>query len=336
MKTELLERLACPADKGERSDATCGGDLIVQAAEERAGVVQSGSLRCVTCGAEYPILRGIPRFVPSANYASNFGFQWTKFARTQLDSVNGTTISRDRFVAQSGWAPEEMRHWTVLDGGCGSGRFAEIALSFGATVVALDYSSAIDALVGNFPDHPRLHAVQGNLLRLPFKPRSFDAAYSFGVLQHTPDAQGALRQIVSRLRPGGRLAVDIYRGGVTYWSHPRAWLRPITSRMKPESLFPIVERAAPPLLGVSRALGRLPGVGRFLQRLVPVANYTGRLPLNDAQLRDWAVLDTFDWLSPRYDSPQTPPVLERWLRDAGLVDVETCDPVMVTGRGRKV
>ena len=38
----------------------------------------------------------------------------------------------------------------------------------------------------------------------------------------------------------------------------------------------------------------------------PVANYEGMYGLDDRQLREWAVLDTFDMLSPQYDQPQTP------------------------------
>ena len=34
--------------------------------------------------------------------------------------------------------------------GCGSGRFTDVAIEMGATVIALDYSSAIDAAKANF------------------------------------------------------------------------------------------------------------------------------------------------------------------------------------------
>jgi hypothetical protein len=86
---------------------------------------------------------------------------------------------------------------------------------------------------------------------------------------------------------------------------------------------------------MSTAAGRVPGLGRVLQRAIPVANYTGRLSLSSEQLREWAVLDTFDWLSAAYDQPQTPEALTRWYREAGLVDVEICQPVMLTARGRR-
>jgi len=54
--------------------------------------------------------------------------------------------------------------------------------------------------------------------RLPFCPDSFDAVYSFGVLHHTPDTQGAVDEIRRVLRPGGTAIVSLYhRHSAFYW-----------------------------------------------------------------------------------------------------------------------
>lgn len=74
--------------------------------------------------------------------------------------------------------------------------------------------------------------------------------------------------------------------------------------MEPQRLFAALERWVPALLAVSRALGRVPGIGRYLRRLVPVANYEGVFPLNETQIREWALLDTFDWLAPATTRPR--------------------------------
>jgi uncharacterized protein YbaR (Trm112 family) len=113
----------------------------------RSGLVQpdESSLRCTACGESYVVRDGIPRFVPAENYASNFGLQWNLFRQTQLDSFSGQPISRRRFLSYTGWTEAELRGALVLDVGCGAGRFTEVALSLGARVVALDYSSAVDA-----------------------------------------------------------------------------------------------------------------------------------------------------------------------------------------------
>ena len=45
---------------------------------------------------------------------------------------------------------------------------------------------------------------------LPFEDASFDVAYSWGVIHHTPDTPRAASEIVRVLRPGGRLCAMVY------------------------------------------------------------------------------------------------------------------------------
>ena len=51
------------------------------------------------------VVKGIPRFVNSDEYASSFGLQWNFFRRTQLDSFTGLSISRDRLTRSDGGLP---------------------------------------------------------------------------------------------------------------------------------------------------------------------------------------------------------------------------------------
>lgn len=326
MTPDVLELLRCPA---------CHASLELAGAPDATGHVQRGTLTCAGCGAAYPIAGAVPRFVPAENYSSTFGFQWNEFRRTQLDSHSGLAISRDRFFRQSRWDPADLAGRTVLDVGCGAGRFTEIALGAGARVVSMDYSGAVDACWANFAPHPRLTVVQADIYRLPFRPAQFDFVYCFGVLQHTPDVKQAFLSLAEPLRPGGRIAVDLYprlRANVLW---PKYWLRPLTRRVPPARLFPAVRRMVAMLLPVSRAVGRIPGVGRRLRYAIPVANYEGVLPLSPEQVEQWALLDTFDMLAPRYDRPQTPATLESWFREAGYEAIEVYRDGLVIGRGRK-
>ena len=100
-------------------------------------------------------------------------------------------------------------------------------------------------------------------------------------------------------------------------------------------LFQILKRLVPKMFKLSCMSGRVPVLGPVLKRMVPVANYSGILPLTEGQLLDWALLDTFDWLSPKYDKPQTAATLERWLYEAGLKDVEVERVGVLVGRGRR-
>src|SRR4051794_40602508 len=115
MKRKLLKLLACPA---------CKGSLVADSSDDP---ILSGGLRCTGCSTAYPIVNGIPRFVPVDNYAASFGFQWNEFRREQIDSFNGTTLSADRFWSETGWAAKHLKGKWVLDVGCGAGRFLDAA-----------------------------------------------------------------------------------------------------------------------------------------------------------------------------------------------------------------
>lgn len=318
MRHQLLDLLRCPR---------CRGPLRLGEA--------GGRLDCTTCAAAYPVVRGVPRFVPAAHYAGNFGLQWNRFRRTQLDSHSGQPISRDRFLRATGWDGAALRGKRVLDAGCGAGRFAEVALALGAEVVALDCSTAVDACRANLGHHGRIDVVQGDLYALPLRPRSFDFVYSLGVLQHTPDPARGLRALAEQVRAGGELVVDAYERRWQALFEPKYWLRPFTRRIPPERLLPLVARWVPRLLPLSDRLGRIPLAGRRLRRLVPVANYRDAYPLSEEQLVEWSVLDTFDWLAPAYDQPQAPAALRRVLIEAGLERIATCRAGHLVVKGRR-
>jgi SAM-dependent methyltransferase len=327
VKTELLELLRCP-NTGQRLHL-----------EERDGsslVIEDGWLVSEDGQQRYPVFKGVPRFVPQSNYADNFGMQWNHFRKTQLDSHSGLPISTDRFWQATGWQPEAMKDQWVLDAGCGAGRFAEVALLAGAKVVALDFSSAVDACYANLKHHSNLHVVQGDLYALPFAPETFPFVYSLGVLQHTPDVAKAFAALPPMMQRGGYLCADFYWKRLRTMLHAKYLFRPFTKRMAQPKFFQLLERWVPSLLAISQALGRAPLIGRGLQRIVPVADYTGRFPLSDQQLKEWALLDTFDMLAPTYDNPQTAATVRRWFEEAKLTNIEIGHWGHLVGRGRKL
>jgi SAM-dependent methyltransferase len=325
MNEGFLSRLRCP-QSGQLLKLQAATTEIVDACDFL--VSQDGRYR-------YPIRNGIPRCVPQSNYADNFGLQWNLFAKTQLDSHTGHPISSERFWKATDWTPADMQDKWVLDVGCGSGRFAEVALSTGAHVVALDYSSAIDACFENLKHYPRLYVVQGDIYALPFAPESFDYVYSLGVLQHTPDVAKAFASLPPVVAKGGRLCVDVYYKRIRSILHSKYLVRPITRRMSNDKLFRVLKRSVPTLLMFSNSLGLLPGLGVILKRFLPVANYSGIYPLSVAQLQEWALLDTFDMLSPKYDFPQSPRTIRGWMEKSGFSEVEILHATLLAARGRK-
>jgi SAM-dependent methyltransferase len=337
VRKEHLAYLACPA---------CQGELIVaDVRAEHEGRIEEGSLLCPACGKDYPIVRHVPRFVPAENYASGFGLQWTIHAKTQYDSYTGANISERRFFAETGW-PRDLKGHVMLEAGSGAGRFTEQATKTGAMVVSLDYSYAVDANYQSNGDKDNVLIVQGDIYHMPFRHDFFDNVVCIGVLQHTPDVKAAFMSLVRFLKPGGSLVVDLYpkgsglKGRLKDMLRTKYWVRPLTKRVPPERLYHWCERYVKTMWPLAKRINRVPRIGRYLNWALLIADYRGRLPLSEAQLLEWATLDTFDMLAPAYDNPQTVETVQQWFDEAGMVNVQVqygCEDVFKgpLGRGNK-
>ena len=249
-----------------------------------------------------PSSNGILRFVHDEDYAESFGAEWTWFPTTQL-----TGESRNVFFAKTGWSPGDLDGKTVLDAGCGMGRFAAVATECGARVVAVDLTRAVDAAARNLAGRETV-LLQADLMHLPIRPASFDLIYSIGVLHHTPNTRVAFERLVPLLKPGGQIAIWVYSGERRdRLSHLASDLyRRYTTRMEPERILRLARRI--------ESLGRLyrTRFGRYLYPLLPVSTH---------QRRDWRVLDTFDWYSPTFQHKHRWSEVESWFHEAGLTGV---------------
>jgi SAM-dependent methyltransferase len=109
----------------------------------------------------------------------------------------------------------------VLDVGCGQGTELNYLPPFGANVFGLDMSlvSLHRAAAGaNELGHSdSVHLSVANAECLPFPDACFDAVLSFGVLHHTPDTPGGVKELWRVLKPGGLALVMLYRTGNPKW-----------------------------------------------------------------------------------------------------------------------
>ena len=214
-----------------------------------------------------------------------------------------------------------MKNKLVLDVGCGSGRFTEIALKYGAKVVALDYSEAVDVAKDNLSKYKNSLYLQSDIYSLPFKEKKFDFIFCLGVLQHTPYVEKAFKSLPNLLKKGGKICVDYY------WKRPKTLLnskylfRPLTKRIDNEKLFKIIKFLFPFFYQISNLISLLP-YGIYLRRLLPVSNYNGIYNLSNKQHYEWALLDTYDMLAPAYDNPQTKKNIIKWMKDCSLKKIE--------------
>lgn len=308
MKHHALEFLVCP---------TCHGDLGLQVELEEGSEIMAGWLSCRPCARDYPIVRGVPRFVDQGLYASSFGYQWNRFREVQLDSRNGTRESERTLFETTGWSESDYRGRLVLDAGVGAGRFAEVVARHGGEVVGIDLTEAVDAAWANIGSHERVHIVQADIFSMPFRDARFDLAYSVGVLHHTPDTRAAFDRVAAKVGPDGGLAVFIYHG---YGPSNRFsdLYRRVTTRL-PTRLMLAAAWMAVPLYPLYRA----PLLGSVLRIVAPMSVH------HDAR---WRWLDTFDWYTPKFQWKHHYPEVFRWFKEAGFaVDAVFDEPIRMRG-----
>jgi SAM-dependent methyltransferase len=278
-------------------------------------------------GCRYEIVAGIPRFVPQANYARGFGLQWNTFRTTQLDSQTHTTISADRLRRIAGGNLRAFEGKTILEAGCGAGRFTEVLLACGAKVFAADLSTAVEANAANCGKFSDYFVCQADILQLPVRPESVDVVLCIGVVQHTPDPEATMAALCRYLRPGGVLLMDHY--GPDYAATAsRRGLRNMLLRASPGFALAFCRAlvtALWPLHRLTFELRTQPVLDKVRQwwlRLSPVVDYQDAYPqLGKKLLHDWAVLDTHDTLTDRYKHLRSASQILGHLRACGMDSV---------------
>ena len=139
MNLTLLPLLACPE---------CRTPLTLDRAGSSARV-ESGTLRCGG-GHPFPIVGGVPRFVQhelnadQARTRDSFGYEWTELYPAHGHTPPEWQAERDIFLEYTRTVPSDFKGKLVLDAGCGNGRYAKLANDWGARVVAVDISAAVE------------------------------------------------------------------------------------------------------------------------------------------------------------------------------------------------
>lgn len=272
-------------------------------------------------GRPVALRNGVLRFRGDDGYNESFALQWNRFKTNQIDAVNGTALSMKRF-AETGWKLDDLRGARVLEAGCGAGRFTRILAEASARLVSFDYSAAVDACRENNRQFENIVFMQCDIFAMPFRSGSFDYVFCHGVLQHTPDPKAAFMALAERVRPGGRISIDVYRkdGLIRPWKSKYLW-RPLTTRMPPEKLLRLLEWFIPKWLPIDTAIKRIPRIGNYLGSVIPCWNYhLTDLPADQKVV--WAIMDTFDALAPTYDIPVRIEDVRAWFEELGWTEIE--------------
>jgi SAM-dependent methyltransferase len=168
---------------------------------------------------------------------------------------------------------------------------------------------------------PNAHVVQADIFKLPFK-KSFDYAFSVGVLHHTPDPKKAFVSLASKVKKGGAISAWIYGAENNEWI--TRYVNPIrtgfTSKIGQPTLY---------------QLSKLPTIGVFLasKLIYRPLNKGAKSVANKLFYNDYLNhLGTFGWREQHnivFDHFVAPTAFyisreefENWWKEIGAKDVE--------------
>jgi SAM-dependent methyltransferase len=205
---------------------TCNGELA-------SG--DDSRLRCLSCGAEYDVIDGVPLLVPaelSAQHAHQrqyFDAEFREFERYQVDDWRRSF--NDRIFSALRLSPENGPYLDVGVGG--SGATVIEAARQGVESVGCDLSVEGVVRAARFAEaegvSDRTTFVVCEAEALPFEDATFGCASAVALFEHLDDDDLAAKELARVLRPGGRVWITVPHAYAkmppfvwpAYWWHDR-------------------------------------------------------------------------------------------------------------------
>jgi len=333
MRESLLRYLSCPQ---------CHSQFRLTVFSKDDDQVIEGLLRCARAQHLYPIVRSIPRIIAKAfeqerefstkhkdlisihhvgsptsdsqgveQTQKSFGRQWNTYRvqRAEEDSAY--------FRSKTGIEPLKLKGLMVLDAGCGSGRYTRIAGEAEATVIGVDFSSAVETALENTAHLPNVHIIQSDIFELPFQLQLFEFIYSIGVLHHTPNTKKALARLVPLLAHAGEISIWLYPRWPAPFELYNRLLRAVTTRLSLNTLHRLAVSVEP--VGVLKL--RLLTADRWWKRILGQLLRGLTIGVSYHPDREIRICDTFDWFSPPHQWHHTDDEVESWFREFGFFEI---------------
>lgn len=336
MRERFLDFLRCPE---------CKQSLELKVFDVSEQEISKGILHC-SKAHYYPIVRGIPRMLPSSlqDYWTEIEAKVPQSMRDLIDSQNLNQQSRNydtrtKANFSNEWDNHDIggRTWTMeltdrikwfflepiqipqeqlqgkimLDAGCGNGSQSVAYSEFGLEVVAIDLSTGLEKGYAYRQKHPKanpekVHFVQGDLQNPPLAANSFDIIHSAGVLHHTPNTEFTFRALRPLLKEGGTFYIWLYKYENVVTPIVNS-MRLVTTRIPAPLFAKIADVTSVPFIGFCWAVDKL-GIRKY------------ELPnLREAKI---AVHDVFGAPYAHYHSFQE---VSDWFNSVGITEMWACN-----------
>jgi glycosyltransferase involved in cell wall biosynthesis/ubiquinone/menaquinone biosynthesis C-methylase UbiE len=180
-----------------------------------------------------PVAAGKPQIATGDSYKDEVQKQWNNDAAGShyvKDASPNTLewfkeVEAYRYGQYAPWMHDvmEFAHQSgkeLLELGGGIGTDLSQFAANGARTTDLDLSAGHLALA---KENFKLRGLPGTFIHhdaetLPFPDNTFDVVYSNGVIHHTPNTRGVVREIYRVLKPGGRAIIMVYaENSLHYW-----------------------------------------------------------------------------------------------------------------------
>lgn len=269
----------------------------------------------ITINGNFQVVDGVHVCVPDDQHAASFSEQWDRWATVQVDSTGyrcgyaGCVNTADYFGQKTGLTPAAVQGRTVLDAGCGTGRFSEVAAGYGANMVAVDLSRAVFHAAKLGKNWPGEHAfIQASLERLPLPDSCIDVAFSIGVLHHTPNPSDAVREIARVLKLGGTFSGWVYESKPYAKMIQRTKWREFSTDPSNRKAILALAMEAPRLRDLFDAGRGLEAVEAIIRRVPAADMFRWTDPplvrqivgISGSKNDDECRLDSFDWMTPQH------------------------------------
>ena len=227
----------------------------------------------------------------------------------------------------TGITDEDLNEKIVGDFGCGAGRFIEVVRMKNGKVIGLDMSNAVEAAGEFFKDDSKVLICQADILHPPIAEKNLDITFSIGVLHHTPDPKLGFQSMVKTLKHQGLIAISVYGRDGHYDS------RAVHAYRKFFKLLWPYFGQYPPLIYswfttyLLAPFDAIPLVRGVIYIMFP------HIRLPDFQ---WSYLDTFDSITPSYQSGHEYGEVLQWFKNCNLSEIQKSDWPGVAMRGKKI